>query len=732
MYRLKEITLSGYGVYQDLTFKIPKGLTRISGRNRSGKTLIFSALPAVIYGADGVPKGGKAVVSGFDDETNFAASVFNHGKSDRYTLSIDGVDQQTDTIAKSREVISKFFRVSESVFNTTVMVSSKIPHPLSVGTGSSRLDWAHKTLAFSEVYDTYGDIVEREIKDMRDKVTTHKILLDELKDLDKEKPEKPKKPEGLVDTDAEKQAIEELQAKLDKLREQERLPKKPKYTVDEYEERLAKSRKKLKVLREKQEIYSTYKAKLSLYTEQKERFSERISKIEKLAEELGAPTNLRNDKLLAGAKKLLQKNESKLEEARQNNEAYSDQKELRRYKDKKTILPDLKTLPKEAKELDIKFQDAKSLEATVKKLTKLMNYYEAASEDMTGECKVCGKDLGEQGTKFIEKAQAIKNHINCLEYNFLVEKARRTKFVESVDLASLEERNEKLTKLIRLLDQVPSEMNKPKEVEFDEAEFEEAQERVSTLKSALATAREYYEIASSDSERLSPEALKAKIDKLEKAIRVKNKRLLDASDSRIQYETALSLWNRYKKQRETLVAKIDELKKYPKRMKVAMALRQAFGRDGLRVNRLSETLELFVANLNTCAPLIFDEPFKFDIEVGSRKCDVIAHRNNTKGNIFTLSASESRGWQLIAALAMLRILPNGHRFDTIILDELEANMDDRSRDRFINSYLPELMKTVPNVVVVTPLSEQEMFIPANNKFQVTKKNGVSKIERVTR
>lgn len=730
MYKLKEITLSAYGVYQDCTFKIPKGLTRIGGRNRSGKTLIFSPLQPIIYGGEGVPNGGKAVLSGYDDDTPFTASVFNHGKSDRYSMTIDGVDQQTDTIAKSRAVLEKFFRVSQSVFTTTVMVSSKTPHPLSTGTGSSRLDWAHQTLAFSEVYNSYGDIVEASIKDLREKALRHKTLSDELSELDKDKPEKPQALEDAPDTKALSAELEELNAELDNLRAQERLPKKPSMTVEEYQEKLSKVKSRIERLREESDAYEIYKAQMALYKRAQEKFESQSSRIFKLAQDVNAPSGLSPEKLLSGARKLLKKTNSKLEAAQEINDRYEKQNHLRRFKNKKIIVPEMKNLPAEAKKVDMRFKKVEDLDATTKKLTKLMNYYEGASEDMSGECKVCGKDLGEQGKKLIHHAQAIKSMIDALEYNFCVEEANRTEFVEQIDIEPLEERSTKLSQLVKLLESVGEEIKKPKKVEFDSELYARVQEQQLSLRDGLRKAKEYYAAVPDDTKLLDPDTLRARIEKLEKRVRIKNKHITEVSDERINYETQRSLWARYVEQRKKLKAKVDELKGYPRRLKVALALRQAFGRDGLRVDRLSETLELFVANLNDCAPMIFDEPFKFDIEIGSRKCDVIAHRNNAKGNIFSLSASESRGWQAIAAMAMLRILPSVHRFDTIILDELEANMDAKSRDRFVNSYLPELRKIVDNVIVVTPLSQQEMFIPADQSYQVVKKNGVSNIKRI--
>src|SRR5690606_9421938 len=136
-------------------------------------------------------------------------------------------------------------------------------------------------------------------------------------------------------------------------------------------------------------------------------------------------------------------------------------------------------------------------------------------------------------------------------------------------------------------------------------------------------------------------------------------------------------YSKYRKDRTTLIETATPLKRAHKDNQLLAIAKKALGRDGFRTRRLESTMELFVNNLNEFVPLLWNEPFKFEIEIGKRKCDIIAHRNNKSGVVSTISGSEKRRWQLLSALAMLRLLPANRRCDTIILDELEANLDER-------------------------------------------------------
>ncbi len=192
-------------------------------------------------------------------------------------------------------------------------------------------------------------------------------------------------------------------------------------------------------------------------------------------------------------------------------------------------------------------------------------------------------------------------------------------------------------------------------------------------------------------------------------------------------QTNIALYRKYREDRSKLIETATPLKQASSDHKLLLVAKKALGRDGFRTRKLENTLELFVNNLNEFAPLLWNEPIKFEIEVGSRKCSVIAHRNNKAGAITTLSGSERRRWQLVSAISMLRLLPYNRRCDTIIFDELEANLDTKHRHQVMQDFIPELLKTVPKVLIISPIDRKELGLTPDRAFMVEKSKNKSRL-----
>jgi DNA repair exonuclease SbcCD ATPase subunit len=105
-------------------------------------------------------------------------------------------------------------------------------------------------------------------------------------------------------------------------------------------------------------------------------------------------------------------------------------------------------------------------------------------------------------------------------------------------------------------------------------------------------------------------------------------------------------------------------------------------------------------------------------------------RNGVVGSLRTLSMSEQRCWQLLFATAMIRILPNNMLVDTIILDELESNMDEHNRKLYTTEFLPYLQTLVSKVIVISPLIRGELSMQPDRAFLVEKKNKVSSLRQL--
>jgi DNA repair exonuclease SbcCD ATPase subunit len=177
--------------------------------------------------------------------------------------------------------------------------------------------------------------------------------------------------------------------------------------------------------------------------------------------------------------------------------------------------------------------------------------------------------------------------------------------------------------------------------------------------------------------------------------------------------------------------KIDDLKETTKDFKIISSLRKAYGPQGLRKIQSKYFARKLQQSLNKFAHLIYPESMKFQLLMTANKFDILVERNGKVADIRSLSGSESSAFTLLLVISLLPFIRASDRSSIIILDEIESGMDSISKTFFIEKYLPVLMKLVPYVIIVTPQSDKEFYIPNAIKYTVTKKNGVSSIVRST-
>jgi DNA repair exonuclease SbcCD ATPase subunit len=144
---------------------------------------------------------------------------------------------------------------------------------------------------------------------------------------------------------------------------------------------------------------------------------------------------------------------------------------------------------------------------------------------------------------------------------------------------------------------------------------------------------------------------------------------------------------------------------------------------------MKQISELVENNLNLYAPLICAEPFKFKIEITENDFQVIVDRGHARvSDIRRLSGAESSCFNLLLLLAILPLIPNARRVDTIILDEMDAPFGEPLKELYTQKFLPMLQTIVPKVVVITT-SKTLKFAEATN-YLIVKEGEESRIEEL--
>ena len=733
MYQFKSLQLTNYHLWHDLEFKFEEGLTFVSGRNRSGKSLLFSSIPSILYDLDPVPQNARATLSIADNSHEYAFTAFNQSsKRNKFELSIDGRSQKTETISAARNLIEEHFcqNIQSGLFETTGSVSGLTEHPLARKNSKTaeRLDWIHETLAYAGILDAYLDRVERQIKSTRDDSVRFNVLKDQIDRL--EVVEKPN-----IDAEAIKDEIQELSGKIRILEQKERLieqalsvkvdkAQKPELSLEKAQQKLEQAESTLSELRRLKPLFESYADDLARYEQyqQKKNKAKAAYKDACDAAKLKAknPADVDFDEDLAELRR-------QIKDASRNNSLYDQQTEARKLAQT---------------EVDLTFDSEKEFKQKIRQLSETITIASSQIKFIEGDskhCPMCGSSKSHVHDKdqLIEQRKSAKKKLDILEREYEIWQARQQTFVEKINIEKIERRIERLEAVQRCAQAFVAlserSVEQPEKVDFDPEQLKTAKQRVEKYSKAVIDAKAFEQslqaVVPTDNMYLGKNRnkLKALLEKTRDELSDLSSRTTKLSDDIVSARTSEALYVRYKQTKKGLVEAARPLKQANSDNRLLLITKKALGRDGFRAKRLEKTLELFVHNLNEFAPLIWDEPFKFEIQTGPRRCDVIAHRNNKHGTTTTFSGSEKRCWQALAALAMLRLLPSNRRMDTIILDELDANMDAFGRAKLIQDFIPELQKTVPKVVVVSPLTKKELGITPDRAFLVEKRRAKSQL-----
>lgn len=142
----------------------------------------------------------------------------------------------------------------------------------------------------------------------------------------------------------------------------------------------------------------------------------------------------------------------------------------------------------------------------------------------------------------------------------------------------------------------------------------------------------------------------------------------------------------------------DKLKDGP----ILDALLDEYSNKGLKVRAAQQIAVSLERNLNESSHKVFVEPTTFKIQVSSGKFSVAFTRGDRTADIARLSGAESRCFSLLFFAALLPLVPSDRRLNFAVLDEMDANMSEPTRQIFVNDFLPHLRTLVPNIIVLTP------------------------------
>lgn len=753
MLELRSLSVADYVRWGSADFEFRQGVSFIHGVNRSGKSLLFRAPRLAIYGA-GLGKRhseSSKIPSGSKIELDFASGkkrwkikassksvqLFENGKS----LSLSG---KKSGLAKLSEVQPLSLRL----FDSSVYLSANSRHFLQHASPIEASEWLANLFRVDAVYDP---LLEKAKADLS-KANKAAVQLSVVRGMIRDARAQFVKNGEEFDSGARSKQIAALESKLTTFsaslgQERERLsslvellpvleqrdtlpklaPWKPKDDLDSL-------KRKLRALEDRERKLIAYRSAVEAQKEfaaERSKLEARLAKLSKKATRLFGLLQARGVEVELD--KLVQLLSSKMDdwENQESDRAFALRRPVESYS---------------PRELEAAHKAAEKAE---KRLALLQHRLQQINDRPTGTCPTCGQKASkahsiDERRKLKPEIQQAEDELRKLNSRVSVLSAHvgwtqrvnpsaehRVAYTTLIrvrkDIALLSELEDVRSAIERLpkgkLPEKPKDSGTLRDLRTVMSGIEE--DIVAAEKHAQLT-RRHQDVAKAlerlkVGENVSLKTVRADRDEC----KVKIARL-DSEVLRLTTKVAtLKQADKSLTESEAQEAELEPIAGHKAELE---ALVEAFGKTGLRLRRLESIAAAFEDALNEAVPLIWPDHFRFTIATSTKGISIRLRRDGSESDLSNLSGSEEQAWKMLCAYALARILPPELRCDTIILDEIESNMDGSSRERFSKRLMPVLIESFPKVIIVSPQDRSHLPIAVDHYYEIVNdKNLKSKL-----
>lgn len=658
-----------------------------------------------------------------------------------YKVLRDGKDMELRTASIAEEFISEFLPFTEEEFYTHTYLDSRRPHLLTLGSPTERA----KFLSDLFRMDSY-DFVKDRCNALRRDLSDEAIRLDELKKRSSEI----KKELSDLDEDELRSRLIEREAALKKLKKKadkaysaqselnvylanERTIGRVKKVADSLKERdLRKLLTSLKTQSSELEHQIEQITRYKLYRVSRASFMERSEKLRTLiGKDKRSIKELRSaiDKVETARDGL----EHGLKEGRKGHARTKEELDgaLKNGVDKKA--------ERKAESLDSKEELERKLDREEAKLNASQRILKMMDGVKQGkDCLLCGssvkhshkdgikdrlqeqvKDYRKQVSKYEQQIDTVKAAEKSKAARAEVERLTKELAKWDTEIGKLERKLKKLpdtdaeqkvldAKLkLKNLDEPKWDGAKP---EGNKVRLKKKQRRLLKTEALIKSFMPLAEKLSSIEAKYAGQdihALAKTQDRRYKKVQSKLQKVV-AEVSRI--DPMLKMAVKLKKELRDIEAeqatKNDSLRDVP----VLEMLSNLYSGKGLKNRKMREYAMYIQDSMNRYADSIYHEKFRFEFNIEPNRFDIYAHagtgKKQTTREVRSLSGAESKAFAMLVLSSLLFLLPSRNRTNCLILDEMDSGLDEEGRSMFIDSFLPELNKIVPHILVVTPLNDE--------------------------
>ena len=375
------------------------------------------------------------------------------------------------------------------------------------------------------------------------------------------------------------------------------------------------------------------------------------------------------------------------------------------------------------KELESFLEDLHSLTLEIQRVREALSELEPPEAHSEGACDKCGavltgklrdqhrKAIEVQIAKYTEKKAALK-----AKGKILVAK-KKAMVMPADDAADIEQR-------IQVLREIPKLSAKPERPD-GYGEFTENVDELRTELKKLAKLKDKYFWARGTlyDQALSLtdlEAFLAKPDPTSQYLKLVDK----ISEVSVSYEMSKNA----DEEIAELEAFIQESEAAATKAEALTILEKAYGTRGIRKVLINTVCQRLEEVLNAYSKALLPEDYIFSLEMDTQFRIEVTRNGSLPSDVRRLSGAESSLFSLLLWAGLMSFVPKKMRPNVLILDELDANMSEETKERFCE-FIPKLLGVVEHVVVVTPQSDvrYEDYVPSVKYVTVVKKGLTAKI-----
>ncbi len=741
MIRFRHLHFENAGFYKEVDFPLDKqGAVFIGGKNGAGKSFLFTILCNIVFGAS--PLGGQRkqiaesnyfgqVDLDIEDKRYIIQQFFNHKKlGNGYRIYENGKNLKiAGGIPKCEAFIRNLIPLtSEEYYNFHFLTQDNF-HTLIYGKPSDHS--AFFSAAFRlDVYDEIRQELKNRLNLINvkiNKIEGYKFSAETLKEELSELPKKSlvenklnslrKKLKAVKLSSSEtNRRIAALQEALSRKKSREAIMKK----LDSFGKIVPLE----KVLKEKESLRSKVSKHRELVEKGKRRKS-LLLEIDSLSKELGYQKNIQVEEVEneISSLRLKASEASKIQKRVQ----YESELKVQQSKIKDTGIEDkVEKLNKDKMSAEVIIEKSKK---EIKSLIKLKGKtictrcLRPLDSPKYAKLQISKREesLRKRESDLITISRSLKNlkeqldainRINALQIR--IEEAPKGKPVEKKELSqrinSLSLLVSKKAKLEEEYSNFDLETYRVSALKLPEMEsnLEELQKLEEESREAKTLENQLKDIEPIE---MSVESITRKIEKLER-----KRSKLSTSNSKIgmkigKYETELERVTELNKKLEKLVPKEKKLKLYERNRDILNVLHTAYAPDKLKLDRIHAINSIVVNYANTLAPMIFDYPITFSaIKKGGTSSIYFTGRTEKEHSVRFLSGGYKKRLMLLLIPVISGLVPATKRSNMIVLDEVDANVDDSGAELFGNTLIPFLKRKYDSLFVLSPASMENKRI----------------------